>query len=208
MVVVGVASFGGCIFVGVEMSFLWYPGGISLLFGIEIFLLASRFAVCCSALRSSSSWNQPVRVIHPVIWRSKKISMPKRRSKNLDTKKETSRCQLKRVSPLKILGSPGKQNKDPHQQCRIGAPELRLRHGKFYHRRSHPSFGIPASPNPHFLEKRVSGPKNPHFPSSWRRGGFCQKYLFLQSATGKMGFFDRKLPFLAKSVRTKGNGGF
>ena len=44
--------------------FLWRRGGLSLLFGNELYFLASRFfsALHCSASRSSSSWGQPVRV--------------------------------------------------------------------------------------------------------------------------------------------------
>ena len=33
----------GASFFGIEMSFLWYRGGLSLLFGIEILFLVSRF---------------------------------------------------------------------------------------------------------------------------------------------------------------------
>ena len=76
-------------FLGVEMSFLCYRGGRSLLFGIEIFVLASRFCILFSASRLSSSWDQPVRVLwprHSVTWRPKRsrcrkedqiISIPK-----------------------------------------------------------------------------------------------------------------------------------
>ena len=48
---------GGASFFGIEMSFLWYRGGPSLLFGIEISFF------CCSASISSSSWDQPVRAL-------------------------------------------------------------------------------------------------------------------------------------------------
>ena len=71
--------------------------------------------------------------------------------------------------------------------------------------------GIPPTPdrapNPHFLEKRVSGSKTP-ISTRPGKGGFCQKIPFsLQGNTGKWGFLDRKLPFPAR-VRGKGNGGF
>ena len=87
---------------GIEMSFLWYQGGLSLLFGIEISFLVSILHSVCSASRSSSSWDQPVRAflgLDILQIGGQKISIPKRRSKNLDTPKKTSRYQLKE-SPL------------------------------------------------------------------------------------------------------------
>ena len=39
------ANHGGASFFGIEMSFLWYRGGPSLLFGIEISFLVSRFGI-------------------------------------------------------------------------------------------------------------------------------------------------------------------
>ena len=82
--------FWGCVVFGIEMSFLWYGGGLSLLFGIEISFWYQDSALCCSASRSSSSRDQPMRAF----WASsscklevKKISIPKRRSKNRDTPK-------------------------------------------------------------------------------------------------------------------------
>ena len=68
---------------------------------------------------------------------------------------------------------------------------------------SGPSVGIPPTPdrapNPHFLEKRAPGSKNPHFPSpshDLEKGVFCQKSpVSLCSLVEKRGFFDRKLPF-------------
>ena len=46
-------------------------------------------------------------------------------------------------------------------------------------------------PNPHFLEKRVSGSKNSHFPSFWKREFSVKKspFFFLQGNTSKMGIF-------------------
>ena len=62
-------------------------------------------------------------------------------------------------------------------------------------------------PKTHFLEKRVSGSKNPHFPS-WKREFSVKKSPFFYKGTqGKWGFFDRKLPFPGR-VRARGNGGF
>ena len=55
-------------------------------------------AFCCSASRSSSSWDQPVRAflgLDILQIGGQNISIPKRRSKNLDTPKKTSRYQLK-----------------------------------------------------------------------------------------------------------------
>ena len=48
-------------------------------------------------------------------------------------------------------------------------------------------------PNPHFLEKRVSGSKNPHFPSPLQHIEKGIFYVF--PCRKKGGFFDRKLPF-------------
>ena len=45
---------------GIEISFLWYRGGQSLLFGIEIFFWYRDSAFCRPATRSSSSWDQPI----------------------------------------------------------------------------------------------------------------------------------------------------
>ena len=93
----------GCIFFCIEMSFLCYRGGLSLLLGIEISFGVSRFwtllfdieivfflgstRACFFGLDISCKLEV------------KKISIPKRRSKYLDTKKKTSRYQLKE-SPL------------------------------------------------------------------------------------------------------------
>ena len=64
------------------------------------------------------------------------------------------------------------------------------------------------APNPHFLEKRDSGSKNPPFPSSWKREFSVKKSPFFCKGTQrKWGFFDRKLPSAAR-VRAEGNGGF
>ena len=52
----------GVSFIGIEISFMWYRGGLSLPFGIEIFSWYRDSAFCCSASGSSSSWDQPVRV--------------------------------------------------------------------------------------------------------------------------------------------------
>ena len=57
------------------------------------------------------------------------------------------------------------------------------------------------APNPHFLEKRVSGSKTPHFPSAWKREFSVKIPIF---PVFPWGFFDRKLPFLGQG----GNGGF
>ena len=95
--------FEGCVFFGIEMPFLWYRGGLSLLFGIEISFLVSRFCIMLFSiyivffLESACPCFSGPR--HPVKWRSKKISIPKRRSKHLDTQKKTSRYQLKE-SPI------------------------------------------------------------------------------------------------------------
>ena len=52
------------------------------------------------------------------------------------------------------------------------------------------------APNPHFLEKRVSGSKGPRFPSTWRKEFSVKNSPFFYKGTqGKWGFFDRKLPF-------------
>ena len=75
-----------------------------------------------------------------------------------------------------------------------------------------PKIGIPPTPdsgrNSHFLEKRVSGPKNPISPRPGN-GSFLSKKIpfLLQGNTEKMGtfFFDRKLPFPG-SVRATGKG--
>ena len=77
---------------------------------------------------------------------------------------------------------------------------------------SSPSLGIPPTPdrgpNPHFLEKRVLGSKNPHFPSRLQRlekGVFGPKIpIFYVFPCRKMGIFGPKTPF----SRTRGNGGF
>ena len=92
----------GASFLGIEMSFLWYRGGLSLLFGIEISFLVSRFCILFQHLDRLLPGINPCVLFgprHPVNWRSKRISIPKRRSKNLDTPKKTSRYQLKE-SPL------------------------------------------------------------------------------------------------------------
>ena len=68
--------------------------------------------------------------------------------------------------------------------------------------------GIHRGPNPHFLEKRVSGSQNPHFPSFWKREFSAKNSPFLYKGTHrKWGFLDRKLPFPA-FVRARGYGGF
>ena len=83
--------------------FLWYRGGLSLLFGIELFFLVSRFCILLFSiyivvlLGSTCACFFGPRL--PVNWRLKKISILRRRSKNLDTPKKTSRYQLKE-SPL------------------------------------------------------------------------------------------------------------
>ena len=79
----------GCVFFWYRDVFLWYRGGRSLLFGIEISFLVSRFCILLFSiyivlfLRSTCLCFFGPR--HPVKWRSKKISIPKRRPKNLDT---------------------------------------------------------------------------------------------------------------------------
>ena len=96
----------GASFFGIEMSFLWYRGGLSLLFGVEIFfgmeILHSvvqhldRFLPginLCVLFGASKSCQFEV----------KKISILKRRSKNLDTPKKTSRYQLKESPKLNPL---------------------------------------------------------------------------------------------------------
>ena len=60
--------------------------------------------------------------------------------------------------------------------------------------------GIPPTPdrapNPHFLEKRVSGSKNPLFPSAWKREFSVKKSPFFYKGTqGKWGLFDRNSLF-------------
>ena len=74
-------------------------------------------------------------------------------------------------------------------------------------------FGIPPTPdrgpNPHFLEKRVLGSKNPISPRSGK-GSFLPKnplFFFYKGTHRKWGFSDRKLPFPA-FVIARGNGGF
>ena len=64
---------------------MWYRGGLSLLFGIEIKFWYRDSAFCYSASRSSSSWDQPVRVFfwassprHPVNGRSKDLDAVKK----------------------------------------------------------------------------------------------------------------------------------
>ena len=78
------------------MSPFWYR---DLLFGIEISFLVSRFCILLiQPLDHLLPWICLCLFVgprHPVHWRSKQISIPKRRSKNLDTKKKTSRYQLK-----------------------------------------------------------------------------------------------------------------
>ena len=64
------------------------------------FLLVSRSpfwyqdsAFCCSASRSSSSWDEPVRVFgprHPVHWRSKEDLDTEKKIENLDAPKNNS----------------------------------------------------------------------------------------------------------------------
>ena len=89
----------GASFFGIEMSFFWYRGGLSLLFGIEISFLVLGFCIRLFSiyivLFLGSNCPCFFGPRHPVKWRSKKISIPKRRSKNLDTPKKTSRYQLK-----------------------------------------------------------------------------------------------------------------
>ena len=72
--------------------------------------------------------------------------------------------------------------------------------------------GIPPTPdrgpNPHFLEKRVSGSKNPHFPSPLQRlekGVFGPKIpIFYVFPCRKKGICSQKTPFST----TRGNGSF
>ena len=89
-----------CLFCGIEVaqvsfsvsrSFFWYRDS----------------ALCCSALRPSSSWDQPLRVFGDstsCTLEVKEISILKRRSKNLDTKIKTSRYQLKESPLFYFLG--------------------------------------------------------------------------------------------------------
>ena len=97
----------GASFFGIEMSFFWYRGGLSLLFGIEISFLVSRFCILLFSiyivLFLGSNCPCFFGPRHPVKWRSKKISIPKRRSKNLDTQKKTSRYQLKESPENSLL---------------------------------------------------------------------------------------------------------
>ena len=93
----------GCIFVGIEMSFLWYRGGPSLLFGIEILFWHRDSAFCCSASRSSSSWDQPVHVLGPrllVDYRSRNLDTEKK-IENLDTNKEDISIPTERATHSK-----------------------------------------------------------------------------------------------------------
>ena len=89
------------------MSFLWYRGGRSLLFGIEISFLVSRFCILLFSIYIVLFLGSTCLCFfgprHPVKWRSKKISIPKRRPKNLDTLKKTSRYQLKESPDVKGL---------------------------------------------------------------------------------------------------------
>ena len=86
------------LFFGIEMSFLWYRGGRSLPFGIEIPFLVSRFCILLFSVwivsflgSTHACFFGPRR---PAIG-GQEISIPKRRSKNLDTPKKTSRYQQK-----------------------------------------------------------------------------------------------------------------
>ena len=86
----------GCIFFGIEMSFLWYRGGLSLLFGIESFFGVSRFCTLLFGIEIvfflGSTRACFLGPRHPVHWRStrsryrkedQKISIPQKR--HLDT---------------------------------------------------------------------------------------------------------------------------
>ena len=57
-----------------------------------------------------------------------------------------------------------------------------------------------SGPNPHFLEKRASGSKNPHFPSFWKREFSVKKKPFFCKG---MGILGPKTPF---SSLCKGDG--
>ena len=89
----------------------------------------------------------------------------------------------------------------PKKKARVGGSGLARDSGNRAVREL--GVGIPLTPdrgqNPHFLEKRVSGSKNPHFPSPlWRleKGVFGKNPHFLWVfPCRKKGFFDRKLPF-------------
>ena len=68
--------------------------------------------------------------------------------------------------------------------------------------------GIPPTPdrgpNPHFLEKRVLGSKNPHFPSFWTREFSVKKSPFSTREHMENGeCLDRKLPFPAFARETE-----
>ena len=62
------------------------------------------------------------------------------------------------------------------------------------------------APDPHFLEKRVSGSKNPHFPSAWKREFSVKKKspFSLCSLVEKREFLTENSLFQAE----RGNGGF
>ena len=98
-------SKGLRLFFCIEMSFLWYPGGLSLRFGIEIAFLVSIFRFCCSASRLSSSWDQPVRAflgLDICKWEVKEdLDTEKKIEKSRYLKKDIS-IPTKRVTPEKV----------------------------------------------------------------------------------------------------------
>ena len=79
--------------------FLWYRGGLSLLFGIEISFFGVDSAFCCSTSRSSSSWDQPVRAL------SASTSCKLEVKKDLDTEKKINKSRY----PNKDISIPSKR---------------------------------------------------------------------------------------------------
>ena len=98
-----------------ECAFFWYwdvPIEVSRWLKSPFWYRELFLVFCCSATRSSSSWDELLYVFLVLggginilyIWRSQKISILTTRSKNLDSLKKTSRDQLT-VSPISVLST-------------------------------------------------------------------------------------------------------
>ena len=94
------------IFFGIEMSFLWCRGGLSLLFGVSRSFFGWRdSALRRLALRSSPSWDQPVHVFWglDVLYIGGQQDLDTfKKIKNLDTKKKDISIPTKRVTTFKL----------------------------------------------------------------------------------------------------------
>ena len=91
--------------------FLWYRGGLSLLFGIEIFFLASRFCTLLFGIEIAFFPGSARALFlgprHPVHWRSKRSQGRKRGSK-ISIPKEDISIPTKRVTRHNVEGQKAK----------------------------------------------------------------------------------------------------